>query len=387
MDIKIANNTDNVAKMAASLIATEARSSIQQRGQFVMAVSGGKTPWIMLRHLLEEEMEWDKVHICQVDERIAPAGSPDRNWTHLQESLLSQGAAASLHLHPMPVENSNLEAAASSYATLLHDLIGTPAVFDLIHLGLGIDAHTASLVPGDPVLNVVSRDVALTGVYQGHRRMTLTYPIINRSRKILWIVTGNEKKRPLHQMLHQDSSTPAGRVLQERATLIADEQAASLLHYRSKRTMKVGIAADHGGFLLKEELIKRLRFAGYAVTDFGAETLCTQDDYPDYGIPLGKAIISGNLDRGIAICGSGVGINVCMNKMKGVRAALINDHFSARQGVEDDHINVLCLGGRTVGHQVAWDLVQTFLNSSYSEEERHLRRLKKVAALEKTSLH
>ncbi|MEI6417212.1 MAG: 6-phosphogluconolactonase, partial [Verrucomicrobiota bacterium] len=174
MNLEIFNDAEAVAKMAATFIANEARAAIRERGSFVVAISGGKTPWIMLRHLADEKVEWDKVHLFQVDERIAPAGSPDRNWTHLQESLLSKAVTKSAHLHPMPVEDSNLEAGASCYAVLLHDLTGTPPVFDLVHLGLGPDGHTASLIPHDPVLKVIDRDVALTGLYQGHQRMTLT---------------------------------------------------------------------------------------------------------------------------------------------------------------------------------------------------------------------
>ena len=148
--------------------------------------------------------------------------------------------------------------------------------------------------------------------------------------------------------------------------------------------MKVGIATDHGGFDLKEELVAQLRAAGHELIDFGAHKLKSDDDYPDYVTPLAKAVASGQVTRGIAICGSGVGASVCANKISGVRASLIHDHFSARQGVEDDHINILCMGGRTVGPAVAWDLVQTFLEAEYSQAERHLRRLSKVAALEET---
>jgi ribose 5-phosphate isomerase B len=146
--------------------------------------------------------------------------------------------------------------------------------------------------------------------------------------------------------------------------------------------MRVGIATDHGGFALKEELIAQLRDAGHEVVDFGAHSLCVDDDYPDFVVPLAKAVVAGNVDRGVAICGSGVGASVCANKVTGVRAALIHDHFSARQGVEDDHMNILCMGGRTVGPAVAWDLVQTFLAAEFSRAERHLRRLAKVASVD-----
>ena len=146
--------------------------------------------------------------------------------------------------------------------------------------------------------------------------------------------------------------------------------------------MRVGIATDHGGFGLKEELVARLRTAGHEVVDFGAHRLDPGDDYPDHVIPLARAVAAGTVDRGVAICGSGVGASVCANKVPGVHAALIHDHFSAKQGVEDDHMNILCMGGRTVGPAVAWDLVETFLSAVFSGAERHLRRLGKVALLE-----
>jgi ribose 5-phosphate isomerase B len=146
--------------------------------------------------------------------------------------------------------------------------------------------------------------------------------------------------------------------------------------------MRIGFAADHGGFDLKHELVGQLRVAGHEIIDFGANSLTQDDDYPDFVIPLGRAVAAGQVERGVAICGSGVGASVCANKIPGVRAALIHDHFSARQGVEDDHMNILCMGGRTVGIAVAWDLVQTFLAARLSQAERHLRRLSKVVSLE-----
>ena len=146
--------------------------------------------------------------------------------------------------------------------------------------------------------------------------------------------------------------------------------------------MRIGIATDHGGFGLKEDLATRLRTAGHEVVDFGAHSLATGDDYPDYVIPLAKAVAAGQVERGIAVCGSGVGASVCANKIRGVRAALIGDHFSARQGVEDDHMNIICMGGRTAGPELAWDLVQAYLAAEFSQAERHLRRLGKVASLE-----
>ena len=146
--------------------------------------------------------------------------------------------------------------------------------------------------------------------------------------------------------------------------------------------MRVGIATDHGGFDLKEELVAHLREAGHEVVEVGAHNLNPGDDYPDFVIPLAHAVIAGQVERGIAVCGSGVGASVCANKIPGIRAGLIHDHFSAKQGVEDDHMNIICMGGRTVGPAVARDLVDTFLAAQFSQAERHLRRLGKVASLE-----
>ena len=146
--------------------------------------------------------------------------------------------------------------------------------------------------------------------------------------------------------------------------------------------MHVGIASDHGGFDLKEDLVGRLRAVGHDVVDFGALELNPDDDYPDFVTPLAQAVTAGTVERGVAICGSGIGASICANKVPGIRAALIHDHFSANQGVEDDHMNILCIGGRTVGPSVAWDLVQAFLAAEFSDAPRHLRRLSKVALLE-----
>ena len=149
--------------------------------------------------------------------------------------------------------------------------------------------------------------------------------------------------------------------------------------------MRVGIATDHGGFWLKEDLLARLREAGHEIVDFGAHGLASGDDYPDFVIPLARSVVAGEVERGVAVCGSGVGASICANKVQGARAGLIHDHFSARQGVEDDHMNIICLGGRIVGPSLAWDLVESFLAAEFSQAERHLRRLGKVASLEKQS--
>ena len=222
---QIVADADTVAKEAAKVIAAEARAAVAARGRFVMAVSGGHTPWQMLCDLANEAVPWESVHVVQVDERIAPTGDPDRNLTHLRESLLEHAPLPAEHLYAMPVEETDLENAARSYARTLQQVAGTPAILDLAHLGLGPDGHTASLVPIDPVLNVNDRDVALTGLYQNRRRMTLTYPMLNRSRRILWVVTGTGKAGMLARLCDADISIPAGRIRQDHALLIADRAA------------------------------------------------------------------------------------------------------------------------------------------------------------------
>jgi 6-phosphogluconolactonase len=226
MKIEVFTNDEATAQAAAKTIAGEARAAVVSRGRFVMAVSGGRTPWIMLRALGEESVPWENVHVVQVDERVAPAGDPDRNFTHLRESLLDHSPILPGQIHAMPVESANLEAAAAEYAATLREIAGSPPTLDLIHLGLGPDGHTASLIPGDPVLKVSDADVALTGIYQGRRRMTLTYPVIDRARRVLWLVTGSEKVDALARLRAADPSIPAGRVLQDRALIFADRAAA-----------------------------------------------------------------------------------------------------------------------------------------------------------------
>jgi 6-phosphogluconolactonase len=224
--IEVLADAEAVARRGAAFIAEEARAVVAARGRFVMAVSGGHTPWIMLRALADEDVPWTRVHVIQVDERVAPDGHPDRNLTHVRESLLQHAALAPEQVHAMPVEAPDLQAAAALYAGTLREIAGSPPVLDLVHLGLGPDGHTASLVPGDPVLDITDADVALTGVYQGRRRMTLTYPIINRSRRVLWLVTGSEKVGMLTRLRDGDPSIPAGRVRRDQALVIADRAAA-----------------------------------------------------------------------------------------------------------------------------------------------------------------
>jgi 6-phosphogluconolactonase len=213
------------AKAAATLIAAESRASIASRGRFSIAVSGGRTPWQMLEALADLDVPWAGVHVCQVDERVAPAGHPDRNATQLRRSL-ARAPLADGQVHLMPVDTDDLEAAAARYAATLESIAGRPPVLDLVHLGLGADGHTASLVPGDAALDIADRDVAVTGLYQGRRRMTLTFPAISRARRILWLVTGGDKAQMLERLAAGDRSIPAGRVRPDHATVVADAPAA-----------------------------------------------------------------------------------------------------------------------------------------------------------------
>jgi 6-phosphogluconolactonase len=226
MKIEVLSDPEAVAQEAAARIAAAARAAVAQRGGFIMAVSGGHTPWVMLRALAGEEVPWAKVYVAQVDERVAPAGDPDRNLTHLRESLLEHAPLLPEQIYAMPVESPDLQSAAIQYAAVLAKIAGSPPVLDLVHLGLGPDGHTASLVPGDPVLEISHADIGVTGIYQGRRRMTLTFPIINRARQVLWLITGEEKVEMLARLREGDRSIPAGRVNLERALVLADRAAA-----------------------------------------------------------------------------------------------------------------------------------------------------------------
>jgi len=226
MKMHVLADAEAVAREAAAIMTAAARAAVAARGRFIVAVSGGHTPWRMLRILAGTEVPWEGVHVVQVDERVAPSGHPDRNLTHLYASLLEHASLRPEQIYAMPVEAPDLEDAARRYALTLQEIAGVPPVCDLVHLGLGPDGHTASLVPGDAALDVTAADVALTGVYQGRRRMTLTYPMLNRARRVLWVVTGSEKVDMLARLRDGDRSIPAGRVRREQALVLADRAAA-----------------------------------------------------------------------------------------------------------------------------------------------------------------
>jgi 6-phosphogluconolactonase len=219
-ELEVVPDAESAARRAAEVLAETARSAAEQRGAFALAVSGGRSPVTMLADLATRELPWTQTGIWQVDERVAPDGDPDRNLTGLLENLPPEGRGT---VRPMPVTDEDLEAAADRYAASL------PERFDLVHLGLGDDGHTASLVPGDPVLDEVGRDVAVTGAYRGRRRMTFTYPLLGRQPLVLWLVTGQDKAAVLPLLLAADASIPAGRVRAARQLVVADRVAASAL--------------------------------------------------------------------------------------------------------------------------------------------------------------
>ncbi len=208
-------DASSLALRAAGFVAGKARAAVADHGRFTFAVSGGSTPWAMFAQLAHQDMPWSEVELFQVDERVAPDGDADRNLTHLRQSLGPAPAAVTA----MPVNEADLDGAAATYAQRLPDR------FDLVHLGLGPDGHTASLVPDDPVLEVTDRLVAVTQPYQGHRRMTLTYPALARADDLLWLISGEDKRQPLTKLLASDPSIPAGRVMAAHSTILADAAA------------------------------------------------------------------------------------------------------------------------------------------------------------------
>ncbi len=222
MHVIVAADAGAAAQRAATCIEMACHDAIRERGRAVLACSGGETPWAMLEVLRRRALPWDHIYVAQVDERIAPADDPRRNLTRLRDILVTHGPLSASNLIAMPVDAADPEAACVAYESALEAVAGTPMRLDLVQLGLGSDGHTASLVPGDPVLEVRARDVALTQPYQGTRRMTLTYPALNRARARLWLVTGEHKRSALAALLSGHGSTPAAQVADDASTLVTD---------------------------------------------------------------------------------------------------------------------------------------------------------------------
>jgi len=222
---EILPDPEAVAARAAERIAQVAREAVSERGRCALAISGGTTPWLAFRALAGEGVPWDRVHLFQVDERVAPSGDPERNYFHMKEALIDRIPIPASNVHPMPVEEEDLAEGVRRYEALLRQFAGTPPILDLVQLGLGEDGHTASLFSGDAALQVLDADVAVSGLYKGRRRMTLTFPAIDRARCILWLVTGSGKSEALGRLRAGDRSIPAGRVRSDRAVLLADNAA------------------------------------------------------------------------------------------------------------------------------------------------------------------
>ena len=225
MRLQVFDDEQAAAEAGARHIAAAARSAVAARGRFVVALSGGRTPVRMLEALARESLPWDCVQVFQVDERVVPLGDAARNLASLRALLLEPRRLRPDQIHAMPVEAEDLDRAARRYAATLRAHAGMPPELDLVHLGLGTDGHAASLVPGSPVLDESGVDVAVTGPYQGHRRMTLTYPAIDRARERMWLVTGAGKQEMLRRLQQGDRTIPAGRVAQDRAIVLADRAA------------------------------------------------------------------------------------------------------------------------------------------------------------------
>ena len=230
MNIEISADAEATALEAARFVAAQARDAVAVRGRFTMALSGGSSPLGMLRALADQDVPWANVDLLQVDERVAPAGDAERNLTQIHENLVARVPLEPARVHVMPVESHDLETAAARYAETIATVAGAPPVVDLVHRGLGGDGHTASLVPGDPVLDESEAEVAMTAPYQGRRRMTLTYRLLDRARQVLWLVTGDGKAAMLARLRAGDRTIPAGRVGAERSVVFADRAAAAQLN-------------------------------------------------------------------------------------------------------------------------------------------------------------
>lgn len=215
-------SADAVAHEAALYIAQAARKAIFDHGRFTFAISGGRTPWEMLKFLSKEKLAWEKIFIFQVDERIAPDGHPDRNLTQFFKTMEGSGLMTRVNVFPMPVTQENLEEACMEYSETIAQVKGG-APFDLIHLGMGADGHTASLVPNDPICEVKDKDIAITtNLYQGRLRMSVTYPFIAKAKEIMWVITGEEKREMYHRFLDGDETIPAGIISKDNAVVFTD---------------------------------------------------------------------------------------------------------------------------------------------------------------------
>ena len=227
MDIRRLASPEEAAAEAADFVANRMRLAVAERGLFTLALSGGSTPWKMMHRLAELDLPWEFAHVFQVDERVAADGDPDRNLTHIREQLTDRIGLSEDHLHAMPVNHEDLHAGAFQYSELIRQIAGAPAILDLVHLGIGSDGHTASLIPGDRLLQETKFDVGVSLPYQGRPRMSLTFPILNRARNVLWLITGADKACILERLIRNDPEIPAACVSTDRATIVTDSPAVT----------------------------------------------------------------------------------------------------------------------------------------------------------------
>jgi 6-phosphogluconolactonase len=388
--INIADNYKDLCEKVTQEILVLSNKKIATHGKFTLVLSGGTTPkgvyQCMASPSYRKKFQWEKIHFFWSDERWVDPSDPKSNFRMVSQALLTKVNIPPANIHPVPTKNEALKDSARLYEEMIRDFFklkkGSIPRFDLILLGVGPDGHTASLFPGNPSLLVKNRLAVTTSPKsQSEQRITLSLPVLNGADRVLFIVSGEEKADIVQQVLESKNknSFPANKVRPQKACWFLDKRAASKLPKIPKR---IGIAADHGGYLLKGHLSGILRQLGYEVIDFGNDKLNPVDDYPDFVVPLARAVSGDKVDRGVAICGSGVGACIAANKVPGVRACMIHEKFSARQGVEDDDMNVICLGSRVLTQALAWELVRIFLCAHFSNSPRHIRRLAKVSTLE-----
>lgn len=393
--INISNNYEDLCEKVTQEILAFSNKKFLTQEKFTIVLSGGSTPKGIYRCMASapylDKFNWERMYFFWGDERGVPPEDQRSNFRMVSEALLAKVKIPSGNIHPIQTKNGDIKDSACLYEETIRDFFklkkdGIPS-FDLILLGLGHDGHTSSLFPGNPALLVKDHlVVAASQKGTAEERITLTLPVINHADMVFFLVSGQEKADIVHEVLEDKNKNilPAKQINpgHGKLTWFLDKAAACKL----PRTPKcIGIAADHGGYRLKEELTKLLREAAYEVIDFGNQQINPGDDYPDFVVPLARAVSNNEVDRGVAICGSGVGACIAANKVAGVRACLIHEKFSAGQGVEDDDMNVICLGSRVLDQILAWELVTIFLASRFSGADRHRRRLAKVSALENKS--
>ena len=398
--LNVSESYQKLCENVTERILAFSNEKIAVQGRFTIVLSGGLTPkgiyQCMARSSFRKKFQWEKIHFFFSDERWVSKEDQKSNYRMVSKALFSKVKIPDENIHSIQTKDCTLQESACKYEKNICDFFKLKndefPRFDLILLGLGLDGHTSSLFPGNAALLANSRlAIDVTDKKLTEERVTLSLPVINLADMVIFVVSGEIKAGIVHQVLENDGSAiyPANEIQPTHGKLcwFLDMEAASQIKNPNdfiKTPKRIGIAADHAGYQLKEELAKLLREANFEVIDFGDQKLNLDDDYPDYVVPLAHAVAEGQVDRGVAICGSGVGVCIAANRVAGVRACLITEEFSARQGVEDDNLNVICLGSIETKKKRAWELISIFLASQFSGASRHQRRLAKVVALEKS---